>query len=430
MTKTDQKGRKQRKCETGTVSRHSHAEDGAAPKASPDTGPTPSSAWLFIPLLLVWLVPACGPSSDSGGSSVDTGPAVCPDGPRRPEGSVDPGYATLGPTSNAIRQSDEHLWVVESGANTVSRLSVESGDFDSGFIDVGNGRNPYDVAVDSGEGVAWVTNNLEHTVTVADTGSGEVLAEIDGEAFDNPAGIALTDERAWVTNFELDGREFGTGSLAVVDRETREVVASFDTEWKNPVYARPIETPDGPRVAITDAGVLEQQDGSWGPQSPAGLELWRPDADLESPARQTFELGFDAERDIGAPGRPLPAPDGRHLYFASADAPVLFKFDLAEGAWDRGIEDPIELYETDDDALHHAAFGPDGLLYVTAYNQDAMYLVDPSCDEPLGGPIDLGTTDELLEGPHGVAVRPRGDRRTAYYIMSQANSLGRVELTR
>lgn len=398
-------------------------------KPAQEDGVAPVASLLALLGLLLW-VPACGPSSDSNGSTVDTGPAVCPEGPRRPSGSVEPEYATLGPTSNAIRQSDEHLWVVESGANTVSRLSVESGEFESGFIDVGNGRNPYDVAVDSREGVAWVTNNLEHTVTIADTGSGEVLAEIEDEAFDNPAGIALTAERAWVTNFELDGQEFGSGSLAVVDRESREVVASFETKWKNPVYARRIETSDGPRVAVTDAGVLEQQDGSWGPQSPAGLELWRPDADLESPARETFELGYDAERDIGAPGRPLPAPDGQHLYFASADAPVLFKFDLADGTWERGIGDPIELYETDGDALHHAAFGPDGLLYVTAYNQDAMYLFDPSCDERLGEPIDVGTTDDLLEGPHGVAVRHGGDRREAYYIMSQANSLGRIELTR
>ncbi len=387
--------------------------------------------WLTAGVLLACT--ACGsPDRTDARRDFSAAPAVCPAGPERPSGTVDPSYATIGPSSNAIRRSDRHFWIVESGANTVSRLDRASGRLDEGFIDVGNGRNPYDVAVDAERQVAWVTNNLSHTVTVADAASGGVLAEIDDEAFDNPAGIALSDERAWVTNFELSGGEYGPGLLTVVDREAREVVASFETRWKNPSYARRIDTPDGPRIAVTDVGVLTY-DGEaqrWRPQSPAGLELWRPGADLEAPARETYELGYDATHELGAPGRPLPAPDGDHLYVTSAVAPVVFTFDLREGAWERSIDDPIRLYEADGDTLHHGAFGPDGLLYVTAFNRDAMYLLDPSCDEPLGEPIEIGGSEELLEGPHGVAVQAGGEGLEAYYLLSPAHALGRIRLNR
>ena len=380
--------------------------------------------------LCVAAITGCGPpAADDPGAGLESGPAVCGEGPARPAGEVEPDFATIGPTGNAIREGGDHLWIVESGSNTVSRLALETGEFDRAFIDVGNGQNPYDIAVAPEDGRAYVTNYMANSITVADTETGEVVGEIEDERFDNPSGIAIAGGRLYVTNIAYSGDGFGEGAVTIVDRKDGEVIGHHATAWKNPVFARRIETSDGARVAITDAGALERGE-NWGPRSPAGLELWRPGAPPEEVARETFELGLDEEGRVGTPGRPLPTPDGGALYFTSAAAPVLFKFDLAAGEWVRGVGNPIELYEAEGDTLHHGTMGGDGLMYVTAFNEDALYLYDTTCDKILAGPVELGSSPELLEGPHGIALDTAGEGTTAYYIFSRANALGRIRLRR
>ena len=385
---------------------------------------------LSLLIVCTLTITACGDSTTGDAArDLEPGPAVCSEGPARPAAEVAPDYATIGPTGNAIRRGGDHLWIVESGSNTVSRLAAETGDFERAFIDVGNGHNPYDIAVAPDDGRAYVTNYMANSVTVADTETGEVVAEIEDERFDNPSGIAVADGRLYVTNIAHSGDGFGEGAVTIIDREDREVIGHHATAWKNPVFARRVESPDGPRVAVTAAGALERGK-NWGPTSAAGLELWRPEAPPSDVARETFELGLEESSRIGTPGRPLPTPDGRALYFTSATAPVLFEFDLAAGEWVRGVDDPIALYEAEGDTLHHGAMGPDGLLYVTSFNQDALYLYDTTCDAKLAGPVDLGSSPDLLEGPHGIALDTAGEGTAAYYIFSRANALGRIRLRR
>jgi len=376
----------------------------------------------------------CG-SSDSppGDPAVTAGPAICPAGPERPRGTVDTEYARVRESSNAIRRGDGHFWIVESASNTVRRFSPETGEARAAFIDVGNDHNPYDIALAPEADRAYITNYSANSVTVADTTTGEVLAEISDERFDGPSGVAVAGGRVFVTNVAHTGDGFEAGSVALIDRDRREVVATLETRWKNPQFARRIETPEGPRVAISDAGAIDRGEGEGEfarPTSPAGLELWEPGAPGGPPARRTYRLGVDEAEALGAPGRAQPTPDGRFLYFASATAPAVFKFDLAAGEWVRGTDNPIELYEADGDALHHGAMGPNGLLFVTAFNRDALYVLDTSCDKLLAGPVEVGTSGELLEGPHDVVARGTGDGVEAYFVFSLRHTLGRIRLQR
>ena len=119
--------------------------------------------------------------------------------------------------------------------------------------------------------------------------------------------------------------------------------------------------------------------------------------------------------------------DQRRAYFVSATSPALLSLDLERATWLRGPDDPILLYETDQDALHAGAMAGDELLLILAYNQDALYVVDTSCDEVIAGPIDLGLSSEDLEGP--LAIVTDGALR-AYFMTSLSKRLGAITLTK
>ncbi len=380
-------------------------------------------------------VSACGEGTSSAPGSSDrdviSGDAVCQEGAPSPDGTVDPELETIGPTSNAIRRGSDHFWIVESGSNTVSRYTPETGELDRGFVDVGNGRNPYDVAVAPDDSRVYVTNYLADSITVAHAETGEVLEEIEHDSLDKPEGIAVVDDHLYVTNVHYTGGDdpFGTGTVVIFEREDMEVVAQAETARKNPQFVQPIGTSDGRRVAIVSSGVIDFVEGDRAAAtSPGGLELWPADGELDEEERETYPMERLESGRHGAPGRPLAAPDGRALYFTSATSGELFKFDLRERRWVRGTRNPLELHEASGNALHHGAIDDRGLLYITAFNDDALYLWDTTCDERLAGPISLGTTDELLEGPHGIALHERESRTRAFFIMSRANVMGRVTL--
>jgi len=83
------------------------------------------------------------------------------------------------------------------------------------------------------------------------------------------------------------------------------------------------------------------------------------------------------------------------------------------------------LYETSQDALHAAAMMGDGLAFVLAFNQDALYVFDTTCDKLIAGPVDLGLSEEDLEGP--LAIVSDGALR-AHFITSLSKRLGAIYL--
>lgn len=354
------------------------------------------------------------------------GDAVCREGSVRSSAAVEPKLASLQPASRAPRRAAGSILIVQSGSNTIGRYDLETGNYSANFIDVGSGRNPYGLAVDASTERAWITNLLDDSVSIADISTGEVVEEFENREFDRPSAVALAEDHAYVasTRFE-NGASFEKGRIALVDRKSRDLVDSIDTTWKNPQHARRIETPRGPRIAMVSAGAITQSGEA---ESPAGLEIWEPDDSLDPNRREAYRLGVDRDEELGALGRPLPSPGGRYLYFTSATAPVLFKFDVVNREWVRGIENPIQLYETDAKSLNRGAIDGDGVIYVAAFNRDALYGFDTTCDEPLFGPVELGIAPNRLEGPNGLVPVPNGRRTDLYFAMSVGNRLGRVRL--
>ncbi len=365
----------------------------------------------------------------------EAGQAACPGGPASPAATVFANVQSIGTAANAIAGGDGHLWVVESTENTVSRYAPRADDYEPYFIDVQNGRNPWDVAVDEDQGLAYVTNRQANSLSVANIETGEIVDEIGTEqdngepVFDDPQGIGLSTDRIYVTNTVHRGRaDYRQGFVTVLDRQTREVLGRVDTAHPNPSYVRVVDTPRGPAILVVNTGRLEvTHDGAF-VRGESSIELWRETDDPVEPEREAFPLENTDDPRMGAPGKPVVSSDGRWLYLPSITAPVVFKFDLHERRWARGTDDPIVLYESDGDTTHSATIDERGVLYVTALNQDAMYLLDTRCDRVLAGPIELGVTDTYLEMPQDVQIVETDEGPRAYFIMTISNALGRVDL--
>src|SRR5690554_1533701 len=140
---------------------------------------------------------------------------------------------------------------------------------------------------------------------------------------------------------------------------------------------------------------------------------------------------------MGAPGRPVLANSGQTIYFPSATAPALLKFDLNTRQWLRGSADPILLHQKEKAApLQHGACNATldarAIPYVSALNEAAVYLVDTACDEVLAGSIPVGTTDSQLEGPQDLAVVENdgdiGGPTRVFFVTTLSNAMGKITL--
>lgn len=350
---------------------------------------------------------------------------------------------TIGSASNEIVRGAGYLWVVESTSNTVSRFDPNTEQFDPYFIDVGDGRNPYSLAIDTDRQRVYITNWLTNTLSVADLNTGDIQAEIgadlstsDTPIFDAPQGITLTPEHIYVANTAYRGPgDYAPGSVTVLARDSLKVVAKIDTAHRNTAFVQAVSTPNGPGVVVVNSGALEVTNEGAFVRGVSSIEVWQERDDPGAPQRQTHALESSDDPRMGAPGRPVVSDSSDIIYFPSATAPAVFKFDLSAGRWLRGTADPILLHkkgaparQTIRDGTHNATLDSRGILYLSALNEDAVYLVDTACDAVLLAAIPVGTTDAQLEGPQDLAVVERGDKTRVYFVMTLSNAMGKIAL--
>ncbi|MBA2664464.1 MAG: hypothetical protein H0U74_19410 [Bradymonadaceae bacterium] len=377
---------------------------------------------------LLWGGLACDEGGADGPSSIFESTPVCAVPGHAPQLRVYPRLDVIGPFGNALVSGADSMWIVESGSNTVSRRSKSSGVLDEGFVDVGNDRNPYGIFVDEAVGELFVTNFAANTLTVASTRTGVVRQEISHPSFKNPSGVVATGTTIYVVNVNYLGQAegYGPGSVSIVDRASLEVLGSIETAHKNPQYVTRLETLDGPRIAISNGGALRFGSEGLRIESEGSLELWEETPSALEPKIVHFAIGQLAHPERGALGQAMITADGRFIYAASGISPVLFKFDVANKRWIHASNDPLVLNAASGDATHAGALDARGLLYVTSFNQDALYVFDTACDKLLIGPIDLGITGDMLEGPQAIALDEQGEQTDAYFIMSVSNAIGKV----
>ena len=341
--------------------------------------------------------------------------------------TITPSLAAIQEQSNALAHVGGSLMIVESGANAVSSFDLESGRQEQNFIDVGNDKNPYDIAALPSSSLVAITNYFGPSVTIADASSGAMIAEIGQEHLISPSGVAATASHLYVTDVEFGRGEdgFGAGAVHVFERGTWRWVGELPTARKNPHYIVP--DPGNPWVLfVADAGAVGIKQGRYRQLSEGAIERWvTSPAEPLAPQVTLALVPVAAEAALDATlARPMVTPDA--LYAVSATAPRISRLDLATMRWQPDGEPAAhELYRTDRDALHASAMMPDGVILVLSYNQDALYLFDTACDRVIDGPIDLGFRPQDLEGPLSVVVT---SPTRAYFITSLSKRLGRIDL--
>jgi hypothetical protein len=251
------------------------------------------------------------------------------------------------------------------------------------------------------------------------------------DALKQPSGVAVTARHVYVSSVELRAPgDFGPGSVTIFERATGREVATLPAAAPNPQFISRIVAPDGvERVVVVSTGGLRVAGGEATLITDGAVDVWRETDDPKAPERLTLSVPRDP-RDLqrGGLGAPQVTPDGRSWYFGSATSALLFKLDARDWRWERGPSNPIRFAARAPRSLHHIGMGADGLLAITSFNEDALYLWDTSCDALLAGPLPLGLNSSLLEGPHGVVSVKQGDDATLWYITSLSNALGSVKL--
>lgn len=371
---------------------------------------------------------SCSPSPESGPESVMISlPETCSGARYNLE--IFKHLATLQEQPNTLALYQDHtVLVLESGTNAISAYEQTTGQLNRNFSDIGNDHNPYDFAIAQSEHLAFVSNNLANSFSVVDLMSGDVVQEVVEDTMLSPSGVAVSQDFVFVSDvqFGMGDNGFGRGMIHLFDRRSLMFLGSLHTEQQNPHYLHYLE--DSDELLVVNSGAVGFVDGHYRQRSDGGISLWKFHADdpLNPEQRNAPVPVFpDTLWRDGAPGRPLITADGEHMYFVSATSPVLLKLDRGSLEWEIDPAMPHVLYETSQDALHAAAMMGDGLAFVLAFNQDALYVFDTTCDKLIAGPVDLGLSEEDLEGP--LAIVSDGALR-AHFITSLSKRLGAIYL--
>lgn len=295
--------------------------------------------------------------------------------------------------------------IVESGQNTVSQ--IRDGQIFP-FIDVGQNRNPWSVWGDSKS--IYVTNYASDSISVFS--SDGILKEEWTKGFSSPSSIIGDSKHVYISNVAFDGTIFQQGFTTIYDRDSKKRVRTLESSAQNPLFLSFISHQDKRYLGVTNAGSFEFTTEGTKVGSAASFELWNLD-DLNDPVITT-PLPLDPQGIIGSPGRPIQIEDS--LFFISASQPVLFEYSLEKDEWTRGIQNPIRLRSPLPEALHFSSVWED-LIFVSAFNEDAMYIYDPMC-EKVSVPISLDDNVDYLAGPHDISISEAGK---GSLILSLAN---------
>ena len=389
--------------------------------------------WEFRQSWVLWSSVALGCLGGCGGEGepappVEGGlppfdPLIC----ARPEApTIQIEAHTTGPVNNTIEIAAGAAWVVHSGDNTVGRFDLSTGGFDPAFVDVDDGRNPWALAEAGGR--LFITNFLTDSLSVADAATGAVLDERTDLGLEAPTGVAAGGGVAVVVSSNFIGPGYGPGSiqaLRLLDGPPFvEPLGRIESSARAPLDV--VYEPQRRRFYVVESGDsgVDEETGAFVPRSSGAVEVIEVSALEEGlvaqdVARVSLPLSED-DPFAGTPRTLILAPDGRHGYLPSGSSPQLYKIDLETLEVLRGASNPIEVYLGEGNQLTGLAFRPDGVGYLTAFNQDALYLFDSGCDASVLGPFGLGSS-ALLEGPLDIAYDPVSAQ--ALVIMSVSNAL-------
>jgi len=264
-------------------------------------------------------------------------------------------YARAGLWANRMAWvPDGRLLVVNSGDNALQVISLADGSVDTVFL--GEGKNPYDVAVSTRFRRAYVTNWLDHTLSVVDLDSLTVVGE--ARVCTNPQGVTVVGDRVFVACVDFLHNYAGGGVMALD-------ALTLDSLWFRPTGVNP-------------QAVLVDREGdlyvlATGDYASVEGMLYR--LDLSGNLLDSVVLG-------GAPGS-LSYTDGVMVISGFSGGVVL---------WDADREQEIRRF-AEDNVADAVLVG--GRLFLALFDRDRVVMMDTATGQVLrafsvgDGPVDL-----------------------------------------
>lgn len=339
-----------------------------------------------------------------------------------PQAAVSTALLALGTFPNAIAVDGGYAYVVNSGDNAVQRYELGNPSASqASFITLGKDQSPYDLAI-SGEYV-FVSNNLGNTLAVGMKSGGEA-ALVSDDSIRAPQDVLVTEEYILVaaTEFSYPAPSERFGSLLVFSREAEpKFLRRIETSYSNPQFLQRY----GEDVLVISSGATDFDLETYllSPLTEGGVDRFSLDTLLTAAGpERSFPLGMNGL--IGNPGRP--ALIGDLLFLGSGTAPTLFVLDLSTNQVLHDAQSPLRVFDAGSaNALVAPFAGPFGLLYVLDFNNDALWVYEPGCGEWLLGPLDIGESEELMEGPLDLAW---SDDTHAHVLMSVSSSITAIDV--
>jgi YVTN family beta-propeller protein len=293
-------------------------------------------------------------------------------------------------TSAAAAAPTPPLYVANEADNTVSVIDTAS---DTVTANLAVGSLPQAVAITPDGSTAYVTDQGSGTVSVIDTAENRVGEPITVASHTDslPDGIALSPEgsKLYVTYGFRPGTSIGPGEVAVIDTKTREVGTPIEVGEEPAGIA---VTPDGTKAFVADYGSGQITEIE-------GLDGGSPHADAP------IDVG-------GTPQGVAISADGSSVYVTNGNSDDVSVLSVATGKLVATLTDP-------------SFKAPQGIA--TSPAGEGAYVADFDGGEltALGAANQVLGTAAVGGSPFGVAYDPDG--KTVWTSTSPAESAGGVE---
>ncbi len=374
--------------------------------------------------------------------------------------SVQQNLRTLGSVPADIMIRGNRGYVLNGFSNNIQILDLnQNPPTVTGTITLPENSNPIAMAF-LDDTRAYVANNIGQSVAVvnlftrvcetlivrAGTGNDpspcQDVITIAGTPFEEPAGIAITNGKVYVSNNNL-GDSFnpmGNGFITVINASNNLIIKTISTSGANTTSMAVV---NGSLYALNNGNVF------FNPASgfqcdfgfPPSIDLINTQTDVVA---STINIPLSlANPTICLPSSITPTEDGRFAYTGLGLVGGLLKIDLFLGTVVNGTDDPIFITDpetfnsTSDIAIRN------GLLFTTLFNSDQIAVVDTTNDQvnpfPYFVPFPSGIRADdpnsiLFDGVQSLAVRdgvPGVDfiGPNLFYITGISEQLGSVDTT-
>ncbi len=344
--------------------------------------------------------------------------------------------AQLGSVPDAIEIRGNKAYVLNGFSDNIQVFNLDQNPPQQiGTIVLPPGSDPIAIAF-LDDTHAYVANNIGQSVALVNAGTmrcellivrsnlvpsdtsicqNQVIT-VDTKFFEGPSGIAIANNKVYVTNSNLDQffNPAGNGFITVIDAPTNQVRGRIDATAAN---SGTITLINGNLYLVNGGHTvfdMATKAFSCDFKFPPAIDVINTQSDT---IVHTIDIPLSSNNPLVClPNVIEPTPDGRFGYIGLGLVGALLKVNIETNTLINGPSNPIAI--TDLSGLNFTAdikIRNDGLGFITLFNTDQVAVFDTATDEinpfPFVAPFPAGLkadnpNSQIFEGVQNLAIRP------------------------